>query len=64
MYTYLDSSNLVACKVQGNDLIIMFRSSTYIYYGAAHEYDNLVNASSAGSYHAQNIKYAYEYEQI
>lgn len=63
MYDFkdIDSSNLQSIAISGNDLIIRFVSGRiYRYYGVAKEYNNLLNASSKGTYFANYIRNEYK----
>lgn len=54
------SSTVANVATQGNDLLVTFvNGKTYSYADAAGEFDNLVNADSAGKYLNSNIKPAY-----
>jgi hypothetical protein len=56
---HVESSNLVSVGYDESTstLEIEFRSGTYQYYDVPqHIHDELMNSSSAGSYHHQNIK--------
>jgi hypothetical protein len=63
--TPLQSSNLHAVGTDGADLLVQFKGKdmgpgqTYRYKGAAEHYYSLMGASSAGSYHHQNVKGKY-----
>jgi hypothetical protein len=62
--TELNSSNIAAVEKDGEDLIVTFRKGgTYRYQGAAHHYDDLVQADSPGRYLQANIKGRYEHER-
>jgi hypothetical protein len=59
--TEVNSSNIAAVEIDGEDLIVTFRSGgTYRYEGAAHHHDDLVNAESPGRYLHANIKGKHE----
>lgn len=60
------SSNLAAVGYEGSTLRIRFKSGwTYDYYNVPMSvYENLMNASSKGSYHAENIKNVYPYRRV
>lgn len=60
-FTYVNSTDISAIAVNGNDLIIKFNSgSAYKYINAANEYQNLINSSSKGKYFHQYIKNNYQ----
>ena len=65
---YVQSSNInsVGYDQESQILEIEFKhGSVYQYYGVPeHEYDNLIGATSVGSYHAQHIKGNYQYQKI
>ncbi|MFB2660930.1 KTSC domain-containing protein [Shewanella mangrovisoli] len=63
----IESSNLVSVGYDENTstLEIEFRSGTYQYFDVPyHIYEGLINASSAGSFHHQNIKNHFAYNRI
>lgn len=60
-FTYVNSSDIKAIAVRGNNLVIEFHSGgLYEYIGAAYEYSNLLNAESKGKYFHQYIKDKYK----
>lgn len=66
MYDFkdVDSSNLQSIAISGNDLIIKFvNGRIYRYYGAAKEYNSLLNASSKGTYFSNNIRNEYKTQE-
>ena len=64
-FIYVNSSDLNAIKVNGNNLVIMFKSGgVYEYMGAACEYYNLLNSNSKGKYFHQFIKNKYQEKKI
>ena len=64
-FIYVNSSDLNAVKVNGNNLVIMFKSGgVYEYMGAACEYYNLLNSNSKGKYFHQFIKNKYQEKKI
>lgn len=63
----VSSSNLVAVgyEPQTKTLRIQFHNGTYDYYNVPeNEYQNLMNASSKGQYHAKYIKNSYSYRPL
>jgi hypothetical protein len=61
----VNSTDLKAIAINGNNLVIVFNSgSTYEYVNAAKEFNNLLNASSKGTYFNEFIKNNYEYHNI
>lgn len=62
----VNSSNLSAVGYEGNTPRILFHSGwMYDYTGVPEDvYNNLLNASSKGSYHAEYIKNSYPYHRI
>ncbi|MBB1268634.1 KTSC domain-containing protein [Shewanella sp. SR44-3] len=61
------SSNLVSVGYDRNTstLEVEFRSGMYQYYGVPHDiYEGLMNASSIGSYHHQNIKNSFTCSKV
>ena len=64
-FIYVNSSDLNAVKVNGNNLVIMFKSGgVYEYMDAACEYYNLLNNNSKGKYFNQFIKNKYQEKKI
>ena len=64
-FTYVTSSDLAGIAIKGNNLIIKFNSGgIYEYENAAHEYNNLLNASSKGRYFHSYIKNYYNYRRL
>lgn len=56
----VSSSDIAAIAIDGNDLVIKFKSGgIYKYVNAAKEFNNLINASSCGKYFRHNIKNYY-----
>lgn len=65
LFTYVTSSDLAGIAIKGNNLIIKFNSGgIYEYENAAHEYNNLLNASSKGRYFHSYIKNYYNYRRL
>lgn len=63
----VESSNLVSVGYDEitSTLEIEFRSGIYQYFNVPyHIYEELMSSSSAGTYHHQNIKNAFEYNRI
>ncbi|MFR5903869.1 MAG: KTSC domain-containing protein [Bacilli bacterium] len=64
-FIYVNSSDLNSIKVNGNNLVIMFKSGgVYEYMDAAREYYNLLNSNSKGKYFHQFIKNKYQEKKI
>ena len=64
-FIYVNSSDLNAVKVNGNNLVIMFKSGgMYEYMGAVCEYYNLLNSNSKGKYFHQFIKNKYQEKKL
>ena len=63
----VNSSNIAAVGYDSEDQIVyvqFFNGSTYAYKGVPeHEFDNLLTASSVGSYLNRNYKNVYPYER-
>ena len=65
IFSTVNSSDLAGVAVNGNNLVIMFRSGgIYEYADAAVEFFNIMNASSKGKYFHQNIKPYYRCRKI
>lgn len=64
-YHYVNSSDLRAVAINGNNLVIAFHSgSTYEYFNAAKECNNLLAAPSKGKYFHEHIKNNYTYQRV
>lgn len=64
-YHYVNSTDIRALAINGNNLIIAFNSGrTYEYVNAAVEYSNMLNASSKGKYFHKHIKNNYACQRI
>lgn len=63
---YIYSTNLQSVGFENNTLDIRFHSGrTYRYFDVPVEiYQGLLNANSAGEYHALKIKYSYKFTEI
>lgn len=66
--TPVDSSNIESIGYDEDNTTVYVRflnNSVYIYKGVpSHEYENLLNAPSVGSYLHRNFKNVYPYERI
>jgi hypothetical protein len=63
--TPLNSTNLEAAGVDGDDLVISFKNgSTYRYPGASGHFDSLLAAESPGSYFAKFIRNEYPFRRM
>lgn len=62
----VSSSNIAAVGYDSEIVYVQFLDgSTYAYKGVAeHEYENLLTASSVGSYLNRNFKNIYPYERV
>lgn len=61
------SSNLVSVgyETDTQTLEVEFKWSIYRYFDVpSYVYEELMNATSKGSYHHQNIKSSYQYERV
>lgn len=64
-FIQVSSSNLYGVMVEGNNLIIKFKSGgVYSYTGAACELGNLLNSSSKGKYLNNYIKPFYHCDKL
>lgn len=64
-FTYVNSTDINAIAINGNDLIIKFnKGGMYLYKDAAVEFENLLNSSSKGKYFHQYIKNKYLCKKI
>jgi hypothetical protein len=61
--TATQSSAINAIGIDGNDLFIEYRNGLYVYYGAAIEYDILLNSDSKGKL-INDIKWTYSCKRI
>ena len=62
---YVNSSDLEAIAIHGNNLVIKFKSGgMYEYYNAACEFNNILSASSKGRYFHKYIKPYYKTSKI
>lgn len=64
-WTFVESSNIYAVATEGRDLYVRFISGgSYVYFGAGHLFNDLVNASSCGAFLSNNIKGIYDYQKL
>lgn len=57
--------NSIGYNLQTNTLYVSFDNGTYRYNNVPQqEYINLMNASSKGEYHKENIKWKYKYSKV
>lgn len=65
MWEYLDSSNVAAIKMDGNNLYVRFNDgSVYVYYEAGFLFEEMANAESAGSFVHQRLKGKFDYAKL
>lgn len=65
LFTNVVSSDISGIAIKGNNLVIKFNSGgIYEYENAAHEYSNILSASSKGKYFHSYIKSNYNYRRI
>lgn len=64
-WNLVSSSNVAAIAAEGKDLFVRFHNGgEYVYYGAAHELETLLDASSVGSALNIHVKGKYDYSRV